>query len=262
MRIIITKTYDAVLRDLLAGHDQQQTLQVIRCDLVEDDLDVQGIVQPHWVMPDGTAEDEIVHLLILLQFGGDVEDVLFSCQRHRERIAFHDTIQRIFFHFLLRSNVDDTTDLFDDVLDDRSGFRVDNAFRSTRQPVHLPFGIATGCNGSDLFDAGHVLPAAVAQCFAQILQTNHCSSCEGKKIHKIKSKLRKKLDSIEITVIRPSFIVGGRLQVFEQIRFQYFRATEIGGRDGKESPASLTGIRTGRFVIGRLFHDLTISLVA
>ena len=37
---------DDVLVDLLAGHDEQETLKIVRSDLVEDDLDVELVVQP------------------------------------------------------------------------------------------------------------------------------------------------------------------------------------------------------------------------
>ena len=56
------------------------------------------------------------NLLVLLQFRGDVEDVLLPGQRHRKRLAFDDAIQRVLLHFVFRADVDDGADLFNDVL--------------------------------------------------------------------------------------------------------------------------------------------------
>jgi hypothetical protein len=58
---------DDILVDLLSGHDKQESLQVVRCDLVEDDLDVERVVEPERVVPDRAAEDQVVDGAVSLQ---------------------------------------------------------------------------------------------------------------------------------------------------------------------------------------------------
>ncbi len=59
---------DNVLFDLLSRHDQKQAFQIIRSNLVEDNLNVERIFQPQSVMPDRAAEDQIVDCSVPLQF--------------------------------------------------------------------------------------------------------------------------------------------------------------------------------------------------
>ena len=62
-------------------------------------------------------------------------------------------------------------------------------------------------------------------------------------------------------MISPAFVVGGRFEVLEQVRFQDGRAAEVSGDDGEEAPASLAGIGSRGFVVGRLFHDVAEGFV-
>lgn len=77
-----------------------------------------------------------------------------------------------------------------------------------------------------------------------------------------------KLDWAEIkrrrsfTVISTALVVRSRLQVLEQVRTEHFGAVEVRCDDGEEPPAALARVRSRRFVVGRLFHDLTVDLVA
>lgn len=48
---------DDLLVYLLARHDKQQPLQVVRGDLVKHHLYVELVVQPQWVVPHRPAED-------------------------------------------------------------------------------------------------------------------------------------------------------------------------------------------------------------
>nr|CAG4640608.1 EOG090X00I4 [Eulimnadia texana] len=58
----------------------------------------------------------VENLLIFLEFSGHVEDVLLSGQRHRERVAFDDAVERVFLHLVLGTDIDHPADLFNDVL--------------------------------------------------------------------------------------------------------------------------------------------------
>lgn len=39
-----------------------------------------------------------------------------------------------------------------------------------------------------------------------------------------------------------SLVVGGRLQVFEEVRLKYLGAVKVGGDNAKETPATLTAV--------------------
>lgn len=57
-------------------------------------------------------------------------------------------------------------------------------------------------------------------------------------------------------------VVGGCLQVLEQVGLERGRAHEVGGDDAEEAPAALTRVGVWRLVVGRLLHDLAVDLVA
>jgi hypothetical protein len=84
------------LWDSLSWHDEEEPLQVIRRDLVEDDFNVDVGLKSHREEPDGTAEYQVVHLLVLLQLCRHVKNVLFTLQRHRKRVTLHDTVDTEF----------------------------------------------------------------------------------------------------------------------------------------------------------------------
>lgn len=46
------------------------------------------------VVPHGAAEDEVEGVVGSLQLGGHVQHVLVARQRHRQRVARHDAVQR------------------------------------------------------------------------------------------------------------------------------------------------------------------------
>lgn len=63
-------------------------------------------------------------------------------------------------------------------------------------------------------------------------------------------------------MISSSLVVGGSLQVLEQVGLEGGRAHEVGGDDAEETPAALTRVGIGRLVVGCLLHDLAVDLVA
>lgn len=64
-------------------------------DLVKQDFSVERRrVVPEGVVPDGAAEDEVEGVMRALQLRGDVQHVLVRRQRHRQRVARHDAVQR------------------------------------------------------------------------------------------------------------------------------------------------------------------------
>jgi hypothetical protein len=63
-------------------------------------------------------------------------------------------------------------------------------------------------------------------------------------------------------MVSPPLVVGCRLQVLEKVRLEHVRADEVGGDDAEQPPTSLTGVGVGRLVVGGLFHQLAVHLVA
>ena len=47
-----------------SGHDEQQTLQIIGCDLVEDHLYVEMRLESQWEVPHRAAEDQVEDLRV------------------------------------------------------------------------------------------------------------------------------------------------------------------------------------------------------
>ncbi len=58
-------------------------------------------------------------MLLLVQLGRDVKDVLVPGQRHRESVAFDDAVQRVLFHLVGVVDVQHCADLLDNVLKQR-----------------------------------------------------------------------------------------------------------------------------------------------
>lgn len=51
-------------------------------------------IVPERMVPDGAAEDEVEGVVRALQLRGHVQHVLVARQRHRQRVARHDAVQR------------------------------------------------------------------------------------------------------------------------------------------------------------------------
>jgi len=72
------------------------------------------------------------YLLVFMKLSGNVQYVLVRGQRHRERVALDDTVQREFFHFQRVVDVDQGTHAGDYVGHHGCGLRVDHGLTATR----------------------------------------------------------------------------------------------------------------------------------
>jgi len=130
---------DNLLVNLLSWHHKKQSLEVIRSDLIEHHLNVEPIVQTEWVVPDGAAEDQVINSSLFLKIGGYVENILFLVQRSCEGLTFNDAVQAELFPFVAKSDSNDCTQLFHDIIDHCGGLSVDDPLRASWKSVDLSF---------------------------------------------------------------------------------------------------------------------------
>lgn len=112
------------------------------------------------------------YLLVLVKLGGYVQHVLVGGQRHGERVALDDAVQRELFHFQRVRDVDQRTHAGHHVGHDGRRLGVDNRLAAARQSIQLPLGVTAGRHGGYLLHAGNVLAAAVSKGLPQVLQTH------------------------------------------------------------------------------------------
>lgn len=79
-------------------------------------LNVQVAVQPHGVVPHAPAEDQVEGLLVLLELGRHVQNVLLLLERHRERVSLHDAVHAELLRFRRVRDVQHPTQLVYHVL--------------------------------------------------------------------------------------------------------------------------------------------------
>ena len=176
--------------------------------------------------------------MIFLELRCYIQDVLVSGQRHGERVAVDDAVQRELVHLVWVSHGDDVAHLLNNILHDSRAFRVNDPFGAARQPVDLPLRVPARANRHDLLHAGHVLAPTVLHGFSQVLQAHHRG-----------------------TVVSATLIVRRRFKVLCQVGSEALTARKVGGDDAEDPPPTLTALWIRALVIGSLFHQLTINLV-
>lgn len=177
--------------------------------------------------------------MVFLKFRGYVQDILVPGQRHSKRVAVDDAIQRELVHLVRISHGDDAAHLLNNVLHDGGAFRVNDPLGAAGQPVDLPLRVSARADRHDLLYAGHVLAPAVFHRLPQVLQAHHRGA-----------------------VVSAALVVRRRFEVLGQVGPEALAAREIGGDDAEYPPAALAALRIRALVIGSLFHQLAIDLVA
>lgn len=177
--------------------------------------------------------------MVFLELRSHVKDVLVPGQRHGERVAVDDAVQRELVHLVRVSHGDDAAHLLNNVLYDGRAFRVNDPLGAAGQPVDLPLRVPARADRHDLLHAGHVLAPAVFHGLSQVLQTDHRGA-----------------------VVGATLVVRRRLEVFRQVGPQALAAREVGGDDAEDPPAALAALRVRALVVGGLLHQLAVNLVA
>lgn len=177
--------------------------------------------------------------MIFLELRSHVKDVLVPGQRHGERVAVDDAVQRELVHLVRVSHGDDIAHLLNNILHDGRAFRVNDPLGAAGQPVDLPLRVPARADRHDLLHAGHVLPTAVFHGFPQVLQADHRGA-----------------------MVSATLVVRRRLEVFRQVGPEALAAREIGGDDAEDPPTALAALRIRALVIGGLLHQLAVDLVA
>lgn len=177
--------------------------------------------------------------MVFLELRSHVKDVLVPSQRHGERVAVDDAVQRELIHLVRISHGDDVAHLLNNILHDGRAFRVNDPLGAAGQPVDLPLRVPARADRHDLLHAGHVLAPAVFHGLPQVLQAHHRG-----------------------TVISATLVVRCRFKVFRQVGPEALAAREIGGDDAEDPPTALAALRVRALVIGSLLHQLAINLVA
>lgn len=177
--------------------------------------------------------------MVFLELCSYVQDVLVPSQRHGERVAVDDAVQRELVHFVRISHGDDVAHLLNNVLHDGRAFRVNDPLGAAGQPVNLPLRVPARADRHDLLHAGHVLAPAVFHGFPQVLQAHHRGA-----------------------VVGATLVVRRRFEILGQVGSEALAAREVGGDDAEDPPAALAALRIRALVIGSLLHQLAVNLVA
>ena len=123
---------DNILVNLFTWHHQQQSLEIIWSNLVEHNFNIQFVVQPERMMPDWSAEDEIVDGSLSLEVCGHIQDILLLVQRSGEGLTFYDAVQTELFSLMNSCHSNNFTKVLNNIIHNSGRLGVDNSLCTSR----------------------------------------------------------------------------------------------------------------------------------